>query len=124
MPPLNHIAIVGSRSFKHLELVKHFVAELPDGVVIISGGAEGVVTVAVEATRARGLPEPIVVRPDYDKYQLKVAPHVRNGEIAKMCAHMVAFWDGASGGTASVIEKAKRLGCSIKIIICEEDFDG
>ena len=124
MPPLNYIAIVGSRGFKHLDLVERFVRELPDGTVIISGGAEGPDTVAVEAAQARGLPEPIVIRPDYDKYPPKVAPHVRNSEIAKRCAHMVAFWNGSSHGTASVVEKAKRLGRTTKIITCEEDIDG
>lgn len=122
MPELNHLAIVGSRKFKNLELVERFVNELPDDVVIISGGAEGVDTVAVEAARARGLPEPIVIRPDYKKHPPKAAPHIRNGEIAKACAHMVAFWDGASRGTVNAVEKAKRLGRTTKIITCEEDL--
>ena len=46
------VAVVGSRSFPQLDNVRWFVNELPEGVIVVSGGAHGVDTAAAQAARA------------------------------------------------------------------------
>ena len=36
------LAIVGSRDYEHLNLVRYYVESLPPGTTIVSGGARGV----------------------------------------------------------------------------------
>ena len=102
------VAIVGSRGFKVLERVEEYVRWLPDGTVVISGGAYGVDQAAARAARARGL-EVVEILPQWGKYGRFAALH-RNGEIAAACDRMVAFWDGKSRGTWDSILKARALG--------------
>ncbi len=47
------IAIVGSRGLPRPDLIEAFVASLPAGTVVVSGGARGVDTVAEQAARER-----------------------------------------------------------------------
>ena len=49
------IAIVGSQEYSRLDLVYEYVAQLPAGSVIVSGGAPGVDKAAEEAALAAGL---------------------------------------------------------------------
>ena len=56
------IAIVGSRTFENLQLVRDIVAALPANSIVVSGGAPGVDTVAVRAAEARGLVDGLCLR--------------------------------------------------------------
>ena len=99
------VAIVGSRDFPHPEWVGAYVAGLPAGTTVISGGARGVDTWAVDVARARGLS--IVVFPaDWDKHG-KAAGPIRNKQIVEAVDLVVAFWDGESRGTANTIKLAR-----------------
>lgn len=60
------IGIVGSREFPSCVWVDEFVKKLRGGTVVVSGGAIGVDKHAENAARKRGLPEPIVLRPQED----------------------------------------------------------
>jgi hypothetical protein len=53
-------------------------------------------------------------RPDYDAHG-KRAPHVRNDEMLRLADYVVAFWDGKSRGTKSVIRKAQKLGIAYEV---------
>lgn len=110
------IAIVGGRDFPDLAQVQLFVQRLaqrrPD-VVIISGGARGVDTVAAAEARLLGL----TVReylPDYETYG-KAAPFKRNTDIVNDADVLVAFWDGVSRGTADSVQKAKDRGIRVQV---------
>jgi YspA, cpYpsA-related SLOG family len=107
------IAIVGSRDYPDLDAVRRFVATLPAGTVVVSGGARGVDTVAVEAAVAHGL-HTVVYTPDW---RLGTASGlIRNTRIVRDADEVVAFWDGHSRGTADTVRKATRAGLPVRIV--------
>ena len=108
------LAIVGSRKIKDIDL-REFLRDMneqPD--VIISGGANGIDTLAAEYAVKNGI-ELIVIRPDYDKYG-RAATHIRNRQIVEQSDAVLALWDGESRGTLSTINSAKRLRKEIKVV--------
>ena len=102
------IAIVGSRTFADLARVRRMVMELPKGTTIITGGAKGVDQAAEKGARDAGLKCEVIL-PDYPRYG-RVAPLHRNRLIVEAADHVVAFWDGFSGGTANALAWAAALG--------------
>lgn len=52
--------------------------------------------------------------PNWDKYG-RMAGHIRNGEMAQYADALIAFWDGISPGTRSMIDMAKGLGLKVHI---------
>jgi len=108
------IAIVGSRNYPKLELVRQYVYGLPPTAVIVTGGARGVDQAAEEAARERGL-RVIVIRPRWDVYGRAAGP-IRNREIVKHSDMVVAFWDLVSPGTRSSIEFAREMQKPLLIV--------
>lgn len=105
------LAIVGSRGIT----VENFAEYIPEGVTeIVSGGARGVDTSAACYARERGIALKEFL-PDYDRYG-KGAPLRRNDEIAAYADAALAFWDGASRGTAYTIKAFERLGKPVTVI--------
>lgn len=109
------IAIVGSRDFPRLDAVEAYVYGLPADTIIISGGARGVDSTAVDAAVFFGL-QVRVIRPDYARYPPRVAPIMRNTQIVEECDALVAFWDGRSRGTADAIAKARAMGKRVSVV--------
>lgn len=107
------VAIVGSRNYSTLERVYEYVNGLPDGTIVISGGARGVDRAAEDAARSRGL-KVISFRPDWKKYG-KSAGFIRNKTIVDAADRVVAFWDLTSKGTRNSIERAKVAGKDVQI---------
>lgn len=107
------IAVVGSRKWTDLARVRKLVMELPKGTVIISGGAQGVDQAAEKAARAAGLTSHVIT-PDYPTFG-RVAPLHRNRKIIEAAEHVVAFWDGLSGGTANALAWAATLGRPVTV---------
>lgn len=106
------ITIIGSREGIDPQAVIDFVDTLPDDTLVISGGAKGVDTVAIQAAQLRGL-ETLVYPADWGLYG-KGAGMIRNGEIIKDGLDMVAaFWDGKSSGTGDMIERARQAGIPV-----------
>ena len=108
------IAIVGSRRFKKLSLVKDFVDSLPLDTTIVSGGALGVDQVAEASALARGMTTKIFL-PDWKTLGLK-AGAIRNAQIVEESDEIVAFHDGVSKGTLITIELGHKAGKPVKII--------
>jgi hypothetical protein len=139
------VAIVGSRDFKDLEKVRAFVRSLPPNACVISGGARGVDQAAEAEALRRELdlliycPRKLVsgqwhiARSTYRNGgwtteelpkvypHFPAAAHARNSMIVRRCveesAAVVAFHNGSSPGTASIISKAKAAGVLYDVIL-------
>ena len=107
------IAIVGSRSISAVDIG----AYLSNEDEIISGGAVGIDTCAAEYAKKNGLGLTVFL-PQYERYG-RAAPIIRNKAIVDHADRIIAFWDGRSTGTLSVIKYAKKTGKPCEVIICE-----
>lgn len=107
------VAVIGSRGLMVQDLERY----LPkDTTEIVSGGAKGVDTSAIEYALSHGL-KLTEFLPEYDKYG-RYAPLKRNIQIIEYADLVIAFWDGKSRGTKFVIDNCKKLGkeCVVHII--------
>ena len=59
-----------------------------------------------------------VFLPQYERYG-RAAPIIRNKAIVDHADRIIAFWDGTSTGTLSVIKYAKKTGKPCEVVICE-----
>lgn len=108
------LAIIGSRKLTNVEIDPH----IPDDVTeIVSGGAVGIDTCAAEYAKSKAL-KLTEFLPQYECYG-RAAPIVRNKEIVNHADKILAFWDGKSKGTLSVIKYAKKAGKPCEVILCE-----
>ena len=107
------IAVVGSRDVTVADIGRYVF----DGVEIVSGGACGVDACAAEYAKKNGV-KLTVFLPQYERYG-RAAPIVRNKEIVEYADKVVAFWNGHSKGTLSVIRYAEKIGKPCQIILCE-----
>ena len=99
------VAVIGSRGLTVPHLERYLPADVTE---IVSGGARGVDSSAATWARAHGVPLTEFL-PEYDKYGRK-APLLRNLTIIDPSDLVLAFWDGRSRGTLSVIEYARSEG--------------
>ena len=105
------IAIIGSRGICP-ENLGDYVTECDE---VVSGGAVGTDTYAGEYAKERGI-KLTVFLPDYSRYG-RAAPIVRNKKIVDYADKIIAFWDGCSRGTRSVINYAKKANKPCTVII-------
>lgn len=107
------VGIVGSRDYPSKSDIASFVNKLPDGTEVISGGARGVDTWAVQAAEKRGLPthvfHPNKHIPSPQRY------FARNTQIVDRAWVIVAFSvtrDGTTPtrGTSDTLRKAEKAG--------------
>ena len=107
------LAIIGSRNIQIDDLSPYIPSDCDE---IISGGARGVDTCAAAFARDHGL-KLTEFLPEYDKYG-RAAPIVRNRTIVEASDEVLAFWDGSSRGTKSVIDFCKKISkpCSVVIL--------
>ena len=106
------LAIIGSRGITNIDLARY----VPDGVTeIVSGGARGIDALA----RGYALKNKITLVEFLPKYELygRAAPIKRNGEIAAYADEAIAFWDGSSRGTKNTIDKFKKNGKRVTVIV-------
>ena len=107
------VAVVGSRSIFATDISMY----ISDGDEIVSGGAVGVDSCAAEYAKKNGL-KLTVFLPEYELYG-RAAPIVRNKKIVDYADKIVAFWNGKSKGTLSVIKYAEKTGKPCEIILCK-----
>ncbi len=108
------IAVIGSRGLRIDNLGKYLPAETTE---IISGGAKGIDTCAREYAIANNI-KLTEFLPEYKKFG-RFAPLKRNITIIENADVVLAFWDGKSNGTKFVIDKCRKFGKEIKVIIKE-----
>ena len=108
------IAIIGSRDITVPDLEPY----LPENTTeIISGGARG----ADACAKAYALAHHIAYReflPDYTRYG-RGAPIVRNRLIVEAADEVIAFWNGTSRGTRSVIDYCRKIEKPVTVILTE-----
>lgn len=107
------VAIVGSRTFQNLQLVRDYVQGLPEDTIVVSGGAKGVDRTAEDAACKCGLKTQIYLAA-WDEFG-KVAGLLRNSDIVRNCDRLVAFHRQNSRGTADSIMKARAAGKSVDV---------
>ena len=107
------VAVVGSRSVFVTDIGMY----ISDGDEIVSGGAVGVDSCAAEYAKKNGL-KLTVFLPQYERYG-RAAPIARNKKIVDYADKIIAFWDGKSKGTLSVIKYAEKTGKQCEIILCK-----
>ncbi len=105
------LLIVGSRSIREFDLEGYVP---PETEMIISGGAEGVDTLAEQYADRRRISK-MILRPQYEKYG-RGAPLKRNDAMVDECDRVLVIWDGVSKGTHHTIEYAKRKQKPIEVI--------
>ena len=107
------VAVIGSRSIFTTDIGMY----ISDGDEIVSGGAVGIDSCAAEYAKKNGL-KLTVFLPQYERYG-RAAPSARNKNIVDYADKIIAFWDGKSKGTLSVIKYAEKTGKLCEIILCK-----
>lgn len=102
------VAVVGSRNYTRLDLVRMAIEVMHDNVTVVSGSAKGVDQYAEKIARSRGLAVEIYPA-EWEKFG-KRAGFVRNEKMVEVSDWVLAFWDGVSKGTAHTIRIAAKAG--------------
>lgn len=107
------LIIAGGRKFDDYDLVcRELEGYKPE--CVISGTAIGADTLGIRWADMRGIP--IVRMPaQWHKFGNE-AGFIRNEEMAKVGTHLVAFWDGKSRGTKSMIWIARQRELDVKVV--------
>lgn len=110
------LLIAGSRGITDFDLSEHVPK---DTEMIISGGAKGIDTVASEYAVKHNIPITIV-RPQYEQFGI-AAPIKRNEQMVEMADEILVVWDGASRGTKSTIDLARRMNKRVTVVIVDKN---
>jgi hypothetical protein len=85
----------------------------------VSGGAKGIDECAAMYANAHDI-KLTEFLPQYERYK-RAAPIVRNKQIVDHADLVLAFWDGKSKGTESVIKYCEKTGKKCEIISIKEE---
>ncbi len=105
------IMIVGSRSITAFDLSPYIPANVD---TVISGGAEGIDTLAEQYADKHHLSK-YIVRPRYELYG-RAAPLKRNEQMVDMADTILVIWDGRSKGTQYTLRYAEKKHKSLTVI--------
>lgn len=111
------VAVVGSRNLT-IEISKYIPKDM---VLLISGGARGIDSLAEKYADNNGISK-LIFKPDYKKYEEK-APLIRNKLIVQNADLIIAIWNGVSTGTKFTIDYAKSLGKKIKLFLIDTETE-
>ena len=109
------IAGLGSRNLTVENLGEYLRADCTE---IVSGGAKGIDECAAKYAKANDLVLTEFL-PQYERYK-RAAPIVRNKQIVDYADLVLAFWDGKSKGTESVLRYCEKTGKQSEIIFIQE----
>ena len=111
-----HVAVIGSRGLT----VTNLSAYLPPGTTqIVSGGAVGIDACARQYALRNGIALAEFL-PEYERYGSN-APLRRNIAVVLNSDLVLAFWDGRSPGTESVIHQCRRLGVPYRVYVFDRE---
>jgi YspA, cpYpsA-related SLOG family len=111
------VIVAGSREITDYRYVDHAMraaaARFAWGRIarIVSGGARGVDRLGERWARENGVTVKAfpVTAAEWNAMP-RTAGHARNGRMAEYATHLVAVWDGRSGGTRNMIDQARKRG--------------
>lgn len=118
---IDRVAIIGSHTYPLRADIDAFVAALSIGTVVVSGGANGPDTWAVETAKANGLTT-IIHWPDKARYGVPAAFYHRNVKIVEDATRVVAFaardpkTKAITAGTTMTIDLARKAGIPVEVI--------
>ena len=111
------VIIAGGRDFQDYELLArtmdHLLSNVHGQIVVVCGLAPGADSLGDQYAKAKGY-EVHYFPADWAKYGRAAGP-IRNEQMAQNADALVAFWNGISKGTKSMIELAQRYGLKIRI---------
>lgn len=111
-----YIAVVGSRDWQNVKMVTDVIAQVVDEhTVIVSGGARGVDTIAVNHADKLGV-KTVMLPAQWGKYG-RNAGMIRNAEMLSAVSQVVAFWDGQSVGTKDMIDRAVKAKHVTSVVV-------
>ena len=110
------LIVAGGRDFDDLKMMSEALYRFPDILIteFVNGMCEtGADLMAREHARKRG--RKVHEFPaDWDRHK-KAAGPIRNEEMAKFADVLIAFWDGRSPGTRSMINLALKYGLEVHV---------
>lgn len=115
------LIIAGSRSLNPTndqikECLDSFGVDIKEIECIVSGGAKGVDTCAIDFAKENNIPV-ILFLPEYEKFG-KRAPLVRNKQMAVYGDYLILFHDGKSTGSMHMLRQMKDLDKFVCIVNC------
>jgi hypothetical protein len=108
------LGVIGSRSFNDYIKLKDVLDNIPDITKIVSGGAHGADTLAIQYAKEKNIPF-IEYLPQWNLYGRGVGIR-RNIVIIENSDKVAAFWNGESKGTKHGIDLAKDKGILLAVI--------
>ena len=123
------VIIAGSRNYNDYEKLKercntYLSNKLSDPetcVIIVSGAAKGADALGERYAMENNLP--IERYPADWEHNGRAAGPIRNEEMAKVADALIAFWDGKSPGTKSMISLARRKGLQVAVVRYDQYYD-
>lgn len=108
------VIIAGTRTITDPAIIAEAIALAGfDVTEVVSGGARGVDRLGEAWARARGI-RVRVFPAEWARYGRRAGP-VRNRTMAEHADALIAIWDGASRGTAVMIDAARARGLAIYV---------
>lgn len=112
--------IAGSRNITDYAQLLRAIATCPVEITeVISSGARGADSLGEHYARQHGLPIHLFPA-DWDRYG-RSAGHRRNADMAAAAEAVLCMWDGASRGTAGMIQQAQRRGLPLWVFRTDLD---
>lgn len=111
------VIVAGSRDFNDYNLLSitldRLLQNVQEKIVVVCGEARGADTLGKRYAEARGYYVDSYPA-DWNRYGRK-AGYLRNRQMADNADALVAFWDGKSPGTKTMISLARELGLKVRI---------
>lgn len=111
------VIIAGGRNFSDYKLLKatmdKLLVNITDEITVVCGQAKGADTLGEQYVKEKGYA--VAYYPADWKQYGKRAGYLRNEQMARNADALVAFWNGESRGTKSMIDLAKRYGLKVRI---------
>ena len=108
------IAVIGGRNFQDKNHLGQVLSRVfSEGDTLISGGAKGADSLAENWARWMGF-ACLIFKPNW-KLHGRSAGFRRNHTLISQADKVIAFWDGASRGTAHSLELARKKNVPVEI---------